>query len=111
MNAAERRQVIVQARETRLRAQRTCAETQKMRAFAKSIIRDLPGRRFVVTWATPEATVPAMIADMIRKKLDARTLPLNSPAKLWAGARKWSAVRRLRAPDSGLASRTVARLR
>jgi hypothetical protein len=85
VDAAERRQVIVQAREMRLRAQRTCAETQRMMALAESIIRDLPGGRFVVTWATPEATVPATIAAMIRKKLDAGTLPLNSPAKLWAG--------------------------
>ena len=85
MNAAERRQVIVQARETRLRAQYTCAEAQKMMAFAENIIRDVPGRRSVVTWATPEATIPATIADMICKKLDAGTLPVNSPRKLWAG--------------------------
>lgn len=85
VNAAERHQVIVQAREMRLRAQHTCAEAQKMMAFAESIIRDLPGRRSVVTWATPEATAPTTIAEMIRKKLDAGTLPLNSPTKLWAG--------------------------
>src|SRR5262245_42963082 len=85
MNAAERRQVIVQARETRLRAEHTCAEAQKMMAFAESIIRDVPGRRSGVTWATPQATIPATIAAMIGKKLDAGTLPIKSPMKLWAG--------------------------
>jgi hypothetical protein len=69
----------------RLRARHTCAEAQRMMALAESIIRDIPGRRYVMTWATPEATVPTTIAAMIRKKLDAGTLPLNSPAKLWAG--------------------------
>ena len=39
----------------------------------------------MVTWQAPEATTPATIADMIRKKLGAGTLPLNSPMKLWAG--------------------------
>jgi hypothetical protein len=85
VDAAERRQVIVQAREMRLRAQRTCAETQRMMALAESIIRDLPGRRFVVTWAAPEATTRATIAEMIRKKFDAGTLPVGSPMKLLAG--------------------------